>query len=170
MNRFAFAMMLVMALAYPAMAQEVYPAVELGVGYSLLDDNKIDADGSGFVASATGNVTRWFGVESEFGGNFDLDVWSYVGGPRLTLRTERTSPYVHVLIGGVHQSVSPAGYPGFGAFEAAAQAGGGVNFRMTPRTVVNVGGDYRKIYGDFDVDRNEVRFHIGLVFGFGGRF
>ena len=156
-----------LALACPALAQEVYPMIEFGVGHSLLHDN-FDVIDSGFVTSATGNFNSWLGAENEFGGRFDLDTWSYVGGPRLTLRRVRTSSYFHVLLGGGRQAASISGIAA-APFEAAAQVGGGVNLWTTPDVGVNFGGDYRKVYGDFGANRNEVRFTIGVVFGAGTR-
>ena len=168
MKRLSFSGLLILALACPALAQEVYPVVEFGVGYSLLRDNELETNDIGFVASATGNATRWLGIESEFSGRFDRASWSYVGGPRLTLRRARTSSYFHLLLGGARETglISGNSKP----LEAAAHAGGGVNMWMTPKVAINFGGDYRKIYGNFGANRSEVRFNIGVVFGAGTLF
>lgn len=169
MKRLSFTGLLMFALAWPALAQEVYPLVQFGVGHSFLHDNDSGVNHNGIIASATGNFNRWFGVESEFGGNFDLDGWSYVGGPRFTLRRERTSSYFHLLLGGVRQS-GPVSAGTALSLEGAVQTGGGVILWTTRRVGVNFGGDYRKIYPEFGLNRSEVRFTMGVIFGAGTRF
>jgi hypothetical protein len=90
-------------LNFPLFAQSDAPAFEVFGGYSMLNDYDADATGQGFAAALEGNVTNIFGITGEFG-FYDFDggsLYSYMGGPRVSYRTETFRPFAHFLLGGV---------------------------------------------------------------------
>src|SRR5688572_12505610 len=120
MKMFAVLSVLIVLLAAAQFtwAQDSYPRAEIFGGGSFIPENGMDfprRDSAGFQASLTANVTRWFGITGDFGGQYshapDLgpnfnhasahtSVYEYLVGPRFTKRTERVNVFAHALVGG----------------------------------------------------------------------
>ena len=88
------------------------------------------------------------------------------GGPVFAHRnSSRIEPWVHGLFGGVHLRLTQtAALPGtLNAF--ALQAGGGVDFKLSPRLYWRVEGDYfgTRFFGTF---QHNLAFKSGVVFNF----
>jgi len=88
----------------PALAQE-YPRVELFGGYSALVSGDVDNldHVNGIGLDFAGNFNRNFGFAAEFGvhKNKSNRFYSAYLGPRLSLRGERVTFFIHALAGGV---------------------------------------------------------------------
>jgi len=104
------------------------PRIEWFMGYSYLRAVPELAEGNRLVylnggsTSVALNFNRYFGIVGDFGGfndtrllltgaglsaNDQIDkgtVFTYLGGPRLSFRHDRVTPFVQVLAGGVHAS------------------------------------------------------------------
>lgn len=168
---------LVLSVSWPAIAQEA-PAVDVGGGYSLVQDQDVDESFHGWVASLGVNLTRWFGLVGEVGGNYktlrccdaeiDLSLHSYMGGARVAVRRSSVVPFGQFLVGAVRGSSS-----GFGSTSSdtrfALQPGGGVDIWIGPNAGVRVGADYRRVFLEDGEGLNQFRFHAGVVLGLGRR-
>jgi opacity protein-like surface antigen len=163
---------------WPAAAQTDYPRVELFGGYSYLPANGDDYPrqaSHGFQASLGVNLTRWFGIAGDFGGQYDsssLDslgrpfpgvttvdssVYEYLVAPRFTLRRQRVSLFVHGLVGGAtgHTTI------GFSDSAVAFGAGGGADVGVTSRLAVRAQFD---LLGSFaDIVEDNSRLAVGLA-------
>lgn len=172
---------LMLGMAMPAFAQDTRPAVEISGGYSFLRDQDIEENLHGWLASVSGNVTRWLGIVGEVGGNyktvtlfdtdFDFSVHSFMAGARFSARGPgNVTPFGQVLVGAARGSISVLD-ESESSTEFAVQGGGGVDFWVRPRLAIRVGGDYRRIVVNEDDDGglNEFRFYAGLVVGAGTR-
>jgi len=66
----------------------------------FLRDTTIDKNGHGRVGSVAGNFNSWFGIVGEVGGDTDLSMHSFVGGPRFSSRNvARATPFARLLVG-----------------------------------------------------------------------
>jgi hypothetical protein len=87
---------------------------------------------NGWNAAATANLSKYFGVEGDFGGAYNyltssrasLKIYTYSGGPVVYMNKGRIKPFVHALVGGIHLSapISQNGY--------TVMAGGGVDAKV----------------------------------------
>ena len=94
------------------------PRFEAFGGFSYFPANGDDfsrQNSTGFQASLTTNVNRWFGVVADLGGQYSSASWfrgpgvpslttrtsvcEYLFGPRFTMRAERASIFGHALVG-----------------------------------------------------------------------
>lgn len=142
--------------------QESTPKADIFGGYSLLHTGGFVGDNdSGWNASVTGNWNRWLGLTADFSGHYDNGAsdHNFLLGPTVSYRTERFTPFAHVLFGGSHISGGGASDTAF-----AWAFGGGADWNVTPRVAV------RLIQADFlqthfaDDSQNNGRFSFGLVF------
>ena len=119
-----------------------YPKFDFSAGYAL---NFSDLKGNiqlghetfnGFTLAAARNINKKFGIEGDLtyttkrlDGEFGftgprVNLFSYVGGPRLTARPEnkKLQPFVHALFGGARATVQTISENGL-----AAKFGGGLD-------------------------------------------
>jgi len=110
---------LVLAVSFPAMAQE-FPRFEAFAGYSYIRVNAANASGNlnGGSGSIALNLNHWLGAVADFGGykltslnangtnlaGIDGTAFSYLFGPRISFRGERWTPFAQALFGGRHFS------------------------------------------------------------------
>jgi opacity protein-like surface antigen len=121
-------------------------------------------------------------VTGDFGGAYaTIDgvsghIYTYTGGPVLSLRVSRINPFVHALFGGVHLTGSESGVSvsrtGF-----TTMVGGGVDFKAAPFISIRV-IDVDWLYYHFGSttiagtsvpsfsQSNNVRITAGVVFRF----
>lgn len=163
------------------------PAMEVEAGYSALEDDTLPLGGGsfalGWVLSGCANVNRGLGVVGEASGHYTTeDALDDLGGPvemdlgllgvhaglRYTHRRGGfVTPYVQALAGVTRTSVELAGRREV-EDDFSVQPGAGLVFRISEGVGVAVGADYRLVFAE-DAERNELRLHTGLVFGFGRR-
>lgn len=162
-------------LAAPAAAQESTPVVEVSGGYSVLPEDSWDGEEwwSGWLASGSVSVTRWFGVAAEVGTNYYSARYSFDGqefeysvdrlfaglGPRFVARGRRVSGFGHVLVGVENR---------FTENLFAFQAGGGADVWLTRAMGVRAGIDGRASYYDDDT-YGTWRLQAGVVLALGSR-
>jgi opacity protein-like surface antigen len=184
---FAFAG-LISTVSSPAAAAEA-KRLELLAGYSFMHDT---FDGGtnfpvGWTAGMNYNLTPGLGIVGEIGGSHksesfseagvgasaDLDVFTFMAGPKFTGRgNRRISPYFQALAGlarlsygvsvdlfGFSESASDS------VTEFAVQPGGGVDILLSDSIALRVGGDYRRIFAEEGA--NEFRLVTGVTFSFG---
>jgi opacity protein-like surface antigen len=184
-----------LGLSATAMAQD-YPKVEVGAGYSYLRTNVStsggtqDFNGNGASGNVNFSLNHWLGVEADLGGytftptkkhtNIDLNIFTYMFGPRLSLRTHsKFTPYVHVLFGGAHGSgkalqISSASRSQ-NAFAMAA--GGGFDYNLTDSLGIRIVQaeyvqtrfDVPQATGVFVPRQDSARLTFGIVWRFGGK-
>lgn len=136
-----------------------YPKVDFTAGYTL---NFSDLKGNiilgretfhGFTLAVGGNLNKNFAIEGDltyttktlgtalpgFPRN-RVNLFSYMGGPRYTVRPEnkKVQPFVHALFGGAHATVQVISENGF-----AMKLGGGLDVVASKHLAVRVfQGDY----------------------------
>jgi len=175
------AMLLVVLACAPAMAQDT-PRVEVGVGYAYMRDKELDESFPlGWYADIAGNLNHWLGLVGEVGGSYKtvdflgddlkLSVHTFLGGLRLARRGDGSTAYVQLLAGGAQSKADILGQSDKQT-DLALQPGVGLDLRMSDGMALRIGGDFRRIYGDKDIDGNrthtdEWRATAGLVFRVG---
>jgi len=168
------------------------PKVELFGGYSYLRVNPgFDSPGFNFnggSGSVAYNFMPWLGVVGDFGGYHwsqdgeSSNVFTYLFGPKVSLRRGGFTPFAQVLFGGarisdsnscessvdrVHREQGTGGGSCSGSSNAFAMAlGGGVDWNATPHIGV------RLIQAEYLMTRfasntqNNARISAGVVFRF----
>jgi hypothetical protein len=127
--------------AIPSHAQ----SADASIGYSyfrLGNSNGINQNGvSGSIAY---NPNRWLGLVGDFGayhaspGGISLNTYTYLFGPRLTLRNPtKINPFVQALAGGSRLSGG-----GGSSNQFAFSVGGGVDIGMLPHLALRPQVDY----------------------------
>jgi len=181
-----------------------YPRVEWFMGYSyvravpeLAEGNRLVYLNGGSTSLAL-NFNRYFGIVGDFGGfndsrllltgaglsaNDQVDkgtVFTYMGGPRLSFRYDRVTPFVQVLAGGIHASeITLSGcadnctlLPSANAL--ALTAGGGLDIRIRHRLALRlIQAEYMMTrFDDLNTgstaNQNDMRLSTGLVLRYGG--
>ncbi len=181
------------------------PKVELFLGYSYLRAMPTMEAGNRLVwlhggsTSIAFNLNRHLGLVADFGvltnsqmrftgaytSTIDVDnpnvaVLTFLGGPRLSFRHERFTPFVQALFGGIHANqVSIANctfgctlLPSENAF--ALTAGGGLDINVRRHLAIRiVQAEYLMTeFRDYSTGatgmQNDMRLSAGIVFRFGG--
>ena len=180
------------------------PRFDLFVGYSNFREWSAGGNRIGWLSggstSLAVNLNRYFGLVGDFGGygansfgpgappigaqvNASGTVFTYMFGPRLSLRHERFTPFAQALFGGVHASnVTLNGCSGIGCVPLPSEnsftmtAGAGLDITLTRHVVFRliqaeyVLTDFRNPYllAAPTQRQNDMRLSTGLVFRFGG--
>jgi len=147
---------------------------QLSVGYSYFRfrSTPFNANLSGLQTSLSYFLNDWFAVEGNAVAAFGTQVFGtdgskavlYTGGARIAWRESRRriEPWMHALVGGLHMipQTTAGGKNGF-----AFQGGGGVDYRLSGRASVRVGGDYvrSQLYSE---SQNNFQVGGGLVINF----
>jgi hypothetical protein len=171
---FALVGLCLLASTLSAFAQDA-SRLDLAGGYALVQDRRIDESLHGWSASATFYLTRWLGVAAEVDGTYasqpvlgtDLDLANngLVVGPRVAVRrSTRLAPFGHVLVGAVRASAGILDQSD-ATTDLGVQMGGGVDLSLASRARLRLGGDYRRVLGDFEGD--QLRATASLVVPFG---
>ena len=186
-------MLTVVLLSVVTLAQDVEtPKYEIFMGYQWLhpgatvptpfgDYNnpsplKVPDMPAGFGAAFTYNFQKYFGLEGDFGQNWDSYETTLSAGPKLTYRTEEANYFLHTLLS--YNRLNVSGLPngnGIGSI-----LGGGMDLRVTRMFYLRLfEADYvwaRQNYSSVvsssfpDLRRpslSGVRLRTGLVFNFG---
>jgi hypothetical protein len=147
-----YALLVVMGLlSLPLMAQS---KLELFGGYQYLHNGDVSVVGesqpnssqgyNGWDASARFNVAKFIGVEGDFSGSYanisgiSTHIYTYSGGPVVSVRVGGIQPFVHVLFGGTRltgsqssASLSTNGYN--------VMVGGGVDAKVNRLLWIRIG-------------------------------
>lgn len=179
--RTSFVLIALLFCAVPLAAQsdEAVPKVEIFGGYNLLHHVSPDVPGidipeaHGWITSFTANLDRTFGIEVEGSGTYTSllgltgSAYTFTGGPRVSARTDKATPYVHALFGVSHSSVGVSD----GAFSASISAtgfgaalGGGVDWIVHKNLAIRAPQiDYVFVRASGESSHN-IRVSGGLVF------
>lgn len=150
--------------AIPSRAQSVDASVSYSY-FRLGGSNGINQNGvSGSLAY---NPNRWLGLVGDFGayhaspGGISLNTYTYLFGPRLTLRNPvKINPFVQALVGGSRLSSGGASSNQF-----AFSVGGGVDLGFAPHLAIRPQVDYVGLHNSGNTI-NSTRASIGIVFHF----
>lgn len=176
-------------LCIPMMAQDKF---EVFGGYEYLHNGNVNVNGvsesgtsqgyNGWNAAATFKLNRLLGVEGDFAGTYatnsgvNLHVYTYTGGPVVSVPAPIIRPFVHVLFGGMKQTASESGVSvsrnGF-----TTMFGGGVDAKVNRLFAIRL-GQIDWLYYHFGSTTiagtpapafsgsNNVRFSTGVVLRF----
>jgi opacity protein-like surface antigen len=178
MKKFALFCITMLLFAGIASAQDTdSPKVEVFGGYSYVRFNPgMGAPGDNFnggTGSVSFNPNSWLGLVGDFGGYHwsqgsdvapsDVNVFSYLFGPKIAFRSGRFTPFAQVLFGAVHSYV--AGGPSENAFAMAM--GGGADWNFTDHLGIRlIQADYlmtRFGFGGPSYTQNSARISTGVV-------
>jgi Outer membrane protein beta-barrel domain len=164
------------AFAQTSADAQASSSVELFGGYSYQRLNSAGGNGTGlngWAADMQANVKRSFALATSFSGAYgeelgaNLQLYTFLAGPRLVCRSKRDSFFVHALIGGARLNASAARV-GDNRTSFAAALGGGVDVKLTRHTAVRVfQADYllTRLAGR---TQNDFRVSTGIVIRLGG--
>ena len=165
MRKLAIAVSILLLGCSLALAQEETPKADIFGGYSLLHSGGLFGDNdSGWNASVTGNLNRWFGLTADLSGHYDNGAHdhNFLFGPTVSYRQRKITPFAHLLLGDSHASGG-----GFSDNAFATALGGGVDWNATPRVAVRlIQADWLQTHFASDTQNNG-RFSFGVVFRFG---
>ena len=179
--RLFFAALFLLAEAQPVLAQNSHPTAEIFGGFSYLPAGTADfprKDSFGFQASVCGNISRWFGVVADLGGQYSKNrnlgpnwpgvtastsVYEYMVGPRFAVRRQKFNFFSHALVG---RANGHSNLVGFSDNSFALAAGGGLDINLGDRLALRVLQlDY---VGSFaDILEDNVRLGFGVVLKLG---
>jgi len=159
---------LVVLWALPGSAQNT-PQAEIFGGYSY---NRIvsaisgePVHSNGWEAAANWNLNPWFGLKADFDGSYCCRrqyLYSFLGGPQLSLRRQKYTFFVHGLLGGAHAK-------GLVTTDTslAWALGGGVDWNV--HRMVSIRLPQVDYFGTrfLDGTQSDLRLSGGLVFRFG---
>ncbi len=173
MNKIKWLAMGILLMTCSASAQQA-PRVDVSTGYSFL---RLGGSGGesqhGGTISIAGNVNNWFGIVGDFGAyhsspfGASLNTYTFLVGPRFSLRAGKVTPFVQTLFGGAHMNASANGISG-ALTPFAVSAGGGVELRLSQHIVLRPQVDYIALRSSGQT-LNAGRASVGLVFRFGER-
>ncbi len=129
-----------------------------------------DASSVGIKTSLSYFTNNWFGIEGNVTAAFAPQIYDrehvkllvYGVGPKIALRQKQWEPWLHALVGGAHEQPQTAGNSK-NAF--SLQAGGGADYRWTPRIAFRLEGDYVRTTF-FSQSQNDFQLAGGIVFHF----
>lgn len=187
-NQHLFALLVVGAAAAWAQETAPTPVVEVGMNYSML--NSHPGTGSPSFTGYGGSGTFVYNFNSMFSGVADLGgyhntvdfhynptTFTYLFGPRVTLRRSRVMPYAQVLFGGARQwtsFVDPTTLASAPENGFAAAFGGGMDVRVKDHILVK---PFQMEYLMTQVSnpwstagtQNGLRYSAGVVFTLGSK-
>ena len=145
-------------------AAQDHPRGELFGGYQFTHfDPNVNANG--WNASITGNLNNWFGVTADFSGAYKNGgkLHTAMAGPVFSYRkSERVTPFAHVLVGGAVASGGGISENGF-----AMAVGGGLDVNLNKRVAWRlIQGDWLLFRAGGETDKKNARISTGIVFRF----
>ena len=130
---------------------------------------------NGWNASTTTYLARRFGMTADFSGHYGspggiaTPTHSYLFGPQVRLHSGRFAPFARTLFGLTHTKATSGGGELFHQQTFAMTAGGGFDWRVSPRMAVRV------MQAEFLLTRfggnsqHNFRYSTGVVFRFGNK-
>jgi hypothetical protein len=141
-----------------------------GIDWIRFRSTVFNASAVGFRTTITYFTNSWFAVEGSVSAAYAPTIFQnehvklllYGGGPKIAWRQRTWEPWLHAIVGGVHeQPQTQAG--GRNAF--AVQLGGGADYRFNPRFSGRLQGDYVRT-SLWSVSQNNFQLSAGLVIHF----
>lgn len=161
MKKFAVLAVLICAISAVAVAQEK-PLPEVYGGYQFTS-----TDGgwhaNGWDGAANMYLTRWFGVTGDFSGVYKSgsNLYTYTGGPVVSMHKGNFSPFAHALFGGAHAGAGSVGDSGM-----AIMVGGGFDLGGKKLAFRAVQFDWLTLRFNSVTDKNNYRVNTGLIYRF----
>jgi hypothetical protein len=141
-------------------AQDV-PKVDVFGGFSVLTlkSGSTRTTPVGWQAAISGNVNEMFSLVGDFGGQYKDggSALEYLGGPRVTKRSDKTAIFGHALFGGTHFNNGGGNHFTMG-FGGGVDVAAGDNFAIR---VVQF--DWLPTKGTPTWLKNNLRFGFGVV-------
>jgi opacity protein-like surface antigen len=177
-------LLLLIAFAPPAEAQDATPKFEAYAGYDYMRDNATNdithlppsqsVNGNGASGQLEFNSTPWLGVVGDLGGYAvardgfaTTHQISYLFGPRVNFHRGRVTPFAQVLLGAIWASdaIVLGSKTAFGT-----TAGGGIDVTVSRHVAVRpIQAEYflTKFPDGANNRQNNFRYSAGVVFRFG---
>jgi len=145
-------------------AGQDHPRGEFFGGYQFTHfDPNVNANG--WNASITGNLNNWFGVTADFSGAYKNGGKFHTAmvGPVFSIRkSDKVTPFAHVLVGGTVVSGGGISTSGF-----ATAIGGGLDVKVSEHVAWRlVQGDWLLFRSGGETDKKNARVSTGIVFRF----
>ena len=145
---------------------------QLGIGFAWtrFRSSIFNASGTGVNTSLCYFTNDWFGIEGNVNSTFAPEILVgehvkllvYGVGPKIAWRQRKWEPWLHGLVGGIHEQPQTAGN---GRNGFAAQLGGGADYRWYPRFGIRLEADYVRS-SLFGQSQNNFQLAAGFVFHF----
>ena len=171
MKKLLFFAVILLGVSALAVAQDV-PRAEVFGGYTYLrcdtDDADLACNQHGWNASAAFNGNKWLGAVADFSGHYgkiedeDINLHSFLFGPKVTFRSEKVTPFLQALFG-----TSRIGAGDESDWEFAMTFGGGLDINVNEQIAVRPAQvEYftTKMGSDF---LDHFRYSAGIVFKIG---
>jgi hypothetical protein len=161
MKKFAVLAVLICVVSAVAVAQE-RPLPEVYGGYQFTS-----TDGgwhaSGWNGAANFYVTKWLGGTADFSGVYKSgsNLYTYTGGPVVSMHKDNISPFAHALFGGAHAATGSIGDSGM-----AIMVGGGVDLGGKRLAFRAVQFDWLMLRFNGITDKNNFRVNTGIIYRF----
>lgn len=145
---------------------------QLGIGFAWtrFRSSIFNASGAGINTSLSYFTNDWFGIEGNVNSTFAPEIFVgehvkllvYGVGPKIAWRQRKWEPWLHGLVGGIHEQPQT---PGNSRNGFAAQLGGGADYRWYPRFGIRLEADYVRS-SLFGGGQNNFQLVAGFVFHF----
>jgi opacity protein-like surface antigen len=145
---------------------------QLGLGFTWtrFRSQQFNASALGLNTSLAYYTNDWFAIEGGLSTGFapelpngdHVKLLFYGVGPKIAWRQRRWEPWLHALVGGVHEQPQTAS-GGKNAF--AVQAGGGADYRINPRLSGRLQADWIRT-SLFNTSQNNFQLTGGIVIHF----
>jgi hypothetical protein len=118
---------------------------------------------NGWDGAANFYFTRWLGATGDFSGAYKSgsNLYTYTGGPVVSMHKSNFSPFAHALFGGAHTAAA-----GFGLGGSAMMFGGGVDYGNNRLAFRAVQFDWMLLRFNGVTDKNNFRVNTGLMYRF----
>jgi hypothetical protein len=142
----------------------------IGIAWTRFRSSIFNASAIGLNTSLSYFTNDWFALEGNVNSTFAPEIFAnehvklivYGVGPKIAWRQRRWEPWLHGLVGGIHEQPQTAGNSKNGF---SAQLGGGADFRWFPRFGVRLEADYVRS-SLFSEHQNNFQLAAGFVFHF----
>lgn len=165
MRRYGILLGLLMLTLMPTAAHAQRFDLFGGYTYARFEQQGGDANTSGWATSLTYKLNSYIGLTGALSGNYatlytqSTSFHGFYGGPQLSLPM-RYSPFVHVLLGDMHLSMTTLTKDSF-----STEVGGGLDIRYNDYLSIRV-IEADVVTGTFGSTSSDGRLCFGVVFHF----
>jgi opacity protein-like surface antigen len=169
-RKIGLSLVLCLLFGFSAFAQDSKADAYVGFQYTRFNSQGV-TNMTGGVGQFAYYPSSWLGIVGEVSGASDTGgrgsaMYTFMGGPRATLRHGRFEPYAQVLIGGSRFNSSVQGVGRVSTNSFAAAVGGGVDLKVVNHFAIRlIQVDY--LFTHFSgLTQNNLRLSSGFVFRF----
>jgi hypothetical protein len=165
-------------LVFTSLAAAQVPSGNVYFGYSYVNAPLVTTSNvslNGWNGSLEGKFLPWIGLVADIGGYYGSqtkpgvahvngNIYSFLGGPRVSVSVGKFRPFAHALLGAGHTSSSGGGYSASDTSFSDA-LGGGLDYKIIKGLAWRGQLDLlqTRFYGR---DQNSLRFSTGIVIHF----